>query len=125
MRLYVYSTCISFFSYIAFLLIGAAGVKICGRCVAVVGVGRSFSGCVSVACTDSAKWLLTVDDDQFWALTTKISNAAVVSKKGEFALLLAPSLIYFFHIFVIFFCAHSCMDSGCKNHMASPMTSTA
>ena len=23
------------------------------------------------------------------------------------------------------FCAHPCMDSGCKNHMASPMTSTA
>ena len=45
----------------------------------------------------------------------------MVSKKGEFALLLAPSLIYFFHLFVIFLC----MDSGCKNHMASPMTSTA
>ena len=97
MCIYKYSTWIFFFSYIAFLPIGAAGVKICGQCVAVVGVGRQFRGCVSVTCTDSAKWL-TVDDDQFWALTTKISNAAVVSKKGEFTLLLAPASSVFFHI---------------------------
>lgn len=113
MCIYKYSTCIFFFSYIAFLPIGAAGVKICGQCVAVVGVGRQFRGCVSVTCTDSAKWL-TVDDDQFWALTTKISNAAVVSKKGEFTLLLAPASSVFFIYLCDIFAArvHACTQDA-------------
>lgn len=91
--MYMYRCIIIFLDCFLLIQKGAAGVKICGQCVAVVGVGRSFSGCVSVACTDSAKWL-TIDDDQFWALATKISDAAVGAKKGEFALLLTPNLIF-------------------------------